>query len=347
MGFVEVKLTYLFRFDASTQIGLGHAYRCLALIEYLALHRATQCLIIVKQLPEYLHHKLAEFSATVVTLNDSEDELTAIEQLSKQYCSQLLILDGYQFDQHYRRSLAEMGLKIICFDDTNSFEKLYCDGLINALPFASALGYQHTAPNASLLLGLQYSILREEFMGSYQPPFMQRTKLLINFGGSDPAHLTLPIIQLLLSCPQVIKPEDLLVITGGAYLQQDKVSHLCQQAGVEHIHHCQNMAEQLSKCKMAICAPGSMVYELSYCAVPTIFLTIADNQLLSAQAHQKIGWCKVLDGLTKNSVALAIEQLMALWDDPKALLTMSTIAKSINDGQGVARIIAKIEEMIL
>ena len=347
MGFVEVKLTYLFRFDASTQIGLGHAYRCLALIEYLALHRATQCLIIVKQLPEYLHHKLAEFSATVVTLNDSENEITEIEKLSQKYRSQLLILDGYQFDQCYRQSLAEMKLKIICFDDTNPFEKLYCDGVINALPFASTLGYQNSAPNASLLLGLQYSILREEFIRTYQIPFGQRTKLLVNFGGSDPANLTRPIIELLASYQDVIKPEDLLVVTGSAYLQFEKVNDFCLQAGIEHIHNCQNMAEQLSKCKMAVCAPGSMVYELSYCAVPTIFLTIADNQRLSALAHQNIGWCKVLDGLRENSVELATELLVSLWQDRNTLLGMSSIAKNVNDGQGVARIIDKIEEIIL
>jgi spore coat polysaccharide biosynthesis predicted glycosyltransferase SpsG len=106
------------------------------------------------------------------------------------------------------------------------------------------------------------------------------------------------------------------------------------------------MASLLAECKMAICAPGSMVYELSYCAVPTLFLTVADNQKVSAQAHQKMGWCRVMDGLTSQNSVVAVELLIKLWNDKKQLLVMSNIAKNINDGQGVKRIIIKLEEII-
>jgi len=301
----------------------------------------------VKQLPDYLLEKLSTFNATVITLTMAEDELSAIEKLSKQYVSRTLVLDGYQFNEVYRKNLANLGLEIICFDDINSIEYLHCDMLINALPLASQIGYQVTSPNSVHLLGLDYSIIRHEFIMAPKAAFAERKKLLINFGGSDTANLTIPLVRLLAKSPTLVAVSDVVVVTGGAYQNSDEVSEICNKVGFEYIHNCSNMALLLTQCRMAICAPGSMVYELAYCGVPSLFLTVADNQLLSAQAHQELGWCKVIDGLQDNCNKLAIEYLAELWDKQKQLQIMSTKAEQLVDGQGVKRIIDKIEGMML
>lgn len=340
-----MKFPIIFRFDASSQIGLGHAYRCLALIEHLALYRSICCLIVVRELPEYLKEKLIAFNTTVIELK-TDSELCEIKKLSQFYASQLLVLDGYQFDQTYRLNLAKKGLKIVCFDDINSLSKLYCDLLINAVPTATQLEYQKTAPNAQHLLGLDYSIIREEFIRTPKIDFLSRKKLLINFGGSDTANLTLPLISLLASCPELVSGKNIVVVTGGVYEKVDQVADLCELNGFQHIHNCHNMATILSACRMAICAPGTIVYELAYCGVPSLFLTVADNQKLSAQAHQDIGWCKTLDGLQGNSCQTAMQYLHELWCDTQLLASMSSIALKVVDGLGVKRIIDKIEQEI-
>lgn len=336
----------IFRFDASTEIGLGHAYRCLALIEYLENICTLECIVVARELPEYLQKKLNDFNSQVFFL-EGQDDLDFIRKLSFQYNSKAIVLDGYQFDQCYRKKLSEIGLKIICFDDINSLDNLHCHLVINALINAKNIGYQYSAPKAAHLLGLNYSIVRHDFLAASKVNFSQRTKLLINFGGSDTANLTLSLIHNLASFEINIQPENIIIITGGAYSSPDSIHHLCNEYGYTHLHNVNNMAEILTQCKMAICAPGSMVYELAYCGVPSIFLTIANNQLLSARAHQEMGWCEVIDGLQLDATKIALHRLNELWDKQEQLQQMYSLATTLVDGEGVRRIVDKIEKVIL
>ncbi|MCK5818665.1 MAG: UDP-2,4-diacetamido-2,4,6-trideoxy-beta-L-altropyranose hydrolase [Psychromonas sp.] len=341
-------MTYpiLFRFDGGNKIGLGHAYRCFALIEYLALHHKIICLIIVNQLPEFLCLKLKTLNCSVLSFKKNDDEIAIIKRCSAQNNSTGLILDGYQFDQAYRLKLARLGLKIICFDDTNSLRKLHCDIIINSQPQAKLLGYQYSAPYALHLLGLCYSIVCQDFIASRKLNFCDRKKILINFGGSDCTDLTITFIQKLAIVQDLIDPCDVVIVTGGAYSSPDKVDDLCQDAGFEHVHNSQNMARLLTRCRMAICAAGSIVYELAYCGVPSILLTVADNQLFSAQSHQKAGWCYAFDGLDSHGLRLAFSRAIYLWADNVQLTAMSEKAMQLIDGKGVKRITDQILKIL-
>lgn len=340
------KLPIIFRFDASHDIGLGHAYRCFALIEYLALIRGIYSLVISTELPDFLVEKLRKLNTHVVLLEHGCDELLTIKQLSQYYQSRALFIDGYQFDEYYRRQLKSLNTKILCFDDLNSLTHLHSDLVINAVASAKQLDYSKSAPDATLLLGLPYSIIRNEFITAPKITFKVRKKLLINFGGSDVANLTIPLIEQLAYSQMLIDKADILVVTGGAYQQVDRLGELCHRLGIEYVHNSDDIATLLIQSKMAICAPGAMVYELAYCGVPSIFMSVADNQFLSAKAHQQAGWCQAINGLQKNSSDLALKQLNLLWSDQQQLQSMSLIASSLVDGLGVQRIVEKIEELI-
>jgi len=341
-------MTYplLFRFDGGEKIGLGHAYRCFALIEYLAKHHQIACLIMIRQLPEFLCVKLKSLNCSLLTFKKNDDEIAIIERCGDQNNSTGLILDGYQFDQAYRQRLARLALKIICFDDSNSLQKLHCDIVINAQAQAKQLGYQYSAPYALHLLGLSYSLVREEFTAQCRLNFSHRKKILINFGGSDCANLTILLIQKLTLVQGIINPRDVVIVTGGAYQTPDKIHSLCQSAGFEHIYNSQDMARLLSRCRMAICASGSMVYELAYCGVPSVLLTVADNQRISAQSHQKAGWCYAFNGLENHGLNAAFSRAIELWADQVQLTAMSNIAMQLIDGQGVKRIAEQILKIL-
>lgn len=338
----------LFRFDASSEMGIGHAFRCMALIEYFSLIDNIYCIVIAKSLPNFIVYKLEPLKAKVffIDKNDaSSTEIIEIKTLALRFKAKGIIVDGYQFSSQYRQSLSTLNLKVITFDDTNDLEYLFCDLLINALPFANTIGYEKSAHQAKKLLGLKFSIIRQDFLNQKTVHFNKRSKLLINFGGSDIANLTLPLIKKLLETKIIEQVEDIIVITGGAYCQSEKVTALSVVEGFKHIHNCQNMAEILIQCKVAICAPGALVYELAFCGVPSVFLTIANNQLLSAQAHQKIGWCKVENGLDKKGIDLSLLHLSELWTDDNKLQNMSNVAQKLIDGKGVARICTAIKEV--
>lgn len=339
----------LFRFDASSQIGIGHAFRCMAIIEELSLQGGIECIVIAKPLPKFITDKLISLNALIklIKLNLSiENEVAIIESISNKYNSTAVLLDGYHFSSCYREQLFCCGFSVICFDDCNDLDFLFCHVLINALPVASTLGYEKSAKESTKLLGLEYSIIRREFLKNESVIITPRIKLLINFGGSDIANLTLPLITKLMEIPVIEHPFDVIVVTGGAYEKVQEIQELCNIAGFTHIHNCQNMSEVLSLCKMAICAPGSIVYELAYCRVPSIFLTVADNQLLSAKAHQSLGWCKVENGLNKNGIDLSLQHLEKLWVDQEKIDNMSIIASKLVDGKGVSRICDEIKKVL-
>lgn len=342
----------LFRFDAPSGIGLGHAFRCMALIEHLSLNSSkgeVTCVVISKYLPEFLTTQLLTMQVKIIWLaNDDNtiEEITQISVIKARFKALLIVLDGYQFDESYREQLAKLSITIVAFDDTNELSHLHCDVVINALPFADILGYQNSAPLAQHLLGLQYSIVRQEFLSSRTMPFNQREKLLINFGGSDVGGLTLPIIEQVFAGLLSILPENVVVVTGGGCTGVSKINTFCARVGYQHIHQCNYMAELLNQCKMAICAPGAIVYELAYCKVPSVFLTVADNQILSAKAHQFAGWSFAFNGLNANDINEAIIQVKNLWHNTKQLTLMSDAASKLVDGQGVSRIIEKLKEQI-
>ncbi|MFT5294345.1 MAG: UDP-2,4-diacetamido-2,4,6-trideoxy-beta-L-altropyranose hydrolase [Psychroserpens sp.] len=345
----------LFRFDASSEIGLGHAFRCAALIEHINNYfskDSLKCVVISKVLPAFLQKKLAGIGADIILFNDSlsiSAELEKISTIAKNLPSTMLILDGYQFDQYYRQKLAFLNnksLKIAAFDDTNDHEKLYCHLVINALPDGKKLGYQYSAPVARHLLGLSYSIVRQEYLHQKLTTFTERNLVVINFGGSDVGGLTLPVMK---GVTEVLRAnnldystKDIVVITGGGCQNIEKIQLYCQKAGFRHVHQCENMAEILSQSRLAICAPGAIVYELAYCQVPSIFLTVADNQLLSAKAHQEAGWSYVFDGRSESGMILALNKLSTLWRDHQQLEKMSAIAEHLVDGKGVTRIVGAL-----
>ncbi|WP_166371136.1 UDP-2,4-diacetamido-2,4,6-trideoxy-beta-L-altropyranose hydrolase [Psychromonas sp. SA13A] len=339
----------LFRFDASSEMGIGHAFRCMALIEQLSLQDRVQCLVIAKPPPQFIVDRLNVLQASLVLLEvdiSTEVELAVIEKECSARSAKAIVLDGYQFTQDYRKSLFSLGLNVIVFDDCNDLERLFCHLVINALPFAYELGYEHSAPTALHLLGLDYSIIRHEYLIAKSLPFQSRDKLLINFGGSDIADLTLPLIKKLMAAELVDTPEDIIIITGGAYAKQSEVAKLSALGGFTHIHNCTNMSEVLPLCKMAICAPGSIVYELAFCGVPSLFLTVADNQLLSAKAHQELGWCKVENGLKRQGMDNTLDHLISLWPQEKVLEKMSSRANYLIDGKGVKRICDEIKGLL-
>lgn len=342
----------LFRFDASSAIGLGHAFRCAALIEHINNYfskASLKCVVISKVLPDFLQKKLGAIGADVVLLDDSlslSAELEKISIIANKMSSKLLLLDGYQFDQAYRQKLSRLNnksLKIATFDDTNDLDKLYCHLVINALPNGESLGYKLSATNAKHLLGLSYSIVRQEYLHQKLTVFTERNLIVINFGGSDIGGLTLPVINALAKKLRlnniVYSADNIVVITGGGCKNIEDIQFFCQKMGFRHVHQCENMAKLLSQSRLAICAPGAIVYELAYCQVPSIFLTVADNQLLSAKAHQEAGWCYVFDGRCESGMTLALNKLSTLWLDSPKLQKMSAIAEHLVDGKGVTRIV--------
>ena len=153
--------TILFRVEASRSMGTGHLMRCLALAD-ICKERDMKALFAICDCPTSLSPWLSKAGASVMQLNNGDDASELLMLIKKVHPTGIVI-DGYQFDETYRRALSSSGLPVLAMDDGVTKHALHADIVVNASPLACAVDYQTIAPKAHLLLGPAYALLRDEF----------------------------------------------------------------------------------------------------------------------------------------------------------------------------------------
>lgn len=335
------------RVEGNSQIGLGHVMRCVALAEALQKTQHEVSFIVSRQTAqlETLKPFEKQLFPTHLLVDDEPDWLAQIMQRD---AVQALIMDGYQFTEHYRRAIRQLAVPVILFDDTNSSGPLHADLVINPASNADGLGYQATAPNARLCLGEAYRVLRQEFVQQPVQPLQNRHGLTLVMGGADHANLTLP---LLIALQQQQFEGAVTVITGEAYPYLAELQNWLagSELQLQHIHHCQQMANLFADSRLVISAAGGSQFELLACATPTMLLVVADNQQNASQAASQQGWCEVFDMQMQNK-QFACEQVAAraiqLFAQQDKLLQMHQQALAYRDVKGGERVIENIQALL-
>jgi UDP-2,4-diacetamido-2,4,6-trideoxy-beta-L-altropyranose hydrolase len=336
---LESNTNILIRADASAEIGLGHVMRCLCLQAALR-PLGVGCCFAFRQMPAALQQQILAQGGRLAPLpvTDLAADAAALLRLAGELGAAAILLDGYRFDAAYQQALFRRGPALALLDDLNDRGRLYADLLINSLPHADQLGYGRTAPEARLLLGLKYVLLREEFRTAApaSQAAAERPRLLVNFGGSDILGLSLPVTRQLLA----MDPElPITLITGSGFPQPQAATELAGQfPQLEHLHNCRAMARQFSRTGLALAAPGATIYELAACGVPAVLLICAANQQLSAAAHARLGWCRVFDAREEKQLAAALAETLQLWRRPQERNLLQEKTAGLLDGQGAERI---------
>jgi UDP-2,4-diacetamido-2,4,6-trideoxy-beta-L-altropyranose hydrolase len=311
----------VFRVDGSTNIGLGHLMRCIALAQALDEQGHQVAFIMSAQSIQFCQAR-QDWCGQLIPM--PEMPLSAEPAWLHQQCLSLttnwLVLDGYQFEQDYRQPLHCSEFNLAVFDDMNTSEVLSADLIINGANNAAQLNYQQTAPTAILAIGEQYQVLRQEFVQLTDRNWPNRQYLAVTFGGSDPTNLTLGVLQAF-KTKQVDMP--IKVITGAAYQALPELDAFIQSSGLDitHLHDCQNMAAELVTSKLTISAAGGSQFELLACATPALLVVVASNQQLATQHAATQGWCKVLNQ-NDESVEMIVKQGLSLWQQQNSLQTM-------------------------
>jgi UDP-2,4-diacetamido-2,4,6-trideoxy-beta-L-altropyranose hydrolase len=267
---------------------------------------------------------------------DVAELLTIIEHLQPAG----IVIDGYQFDEHYRQSLFACGLPVIAMDDGTLRHPLHADVIVNVSPLASAEDYENIGAGARLLLGPAYTPLRNEFRQCEKASESVSPKeghVLITFGGSDPLNLTLPVVETLLDK----LPERVIfdVVVGGAITVTDDLNQLSlKHSDRINIHNnTSEMATVMRRASMAISAAGSTLWELAYLVVPTIAIVVVDNQAKNLKAPVR-NWFGTIDA--RNNTKNAIDQMTAasqtLWNNNKTRKDLSAELSKIKVGEKVS-----------
>lgn len=338
----------LIRADASPAKGTGHIMRCLALAEALR-NQGDQVAFVTIEITSSLADRLAAdgWGHYAVT----SDDPTTILELSSQLNADALIVDSYWLDTDWRAAVRPGFRAVLALDDLAD-RSLHADLVWNPSPLAHTLPYDRLAPGAGLLFGDAYLLLRQEIAwAAFGPrlPLADRDSILLTFGGSDPAGLTVPVVKRL--APALPAGIHLDVVVGGSNPALDCIRAACARfPGQVRLHvDSRRMGELMAGAGLAVTAGGGTVGELAALAVPSLLVVIADNQAPAADDARTKGWAAVIDARGNRAAAAdsIAASALSLWSDLSARTTLShRISAGGIDGRGAERVAAALRDLL-
>lgn len=192
------------------------------------------------------------------------------------------------FDHYFLNKDTETkvnGLKAVIDDLKRAHE---CNLLTDSCFFCRNEDYQSLVPNECILLtGEKYSLIRKEFIG-LKHVLNKKPRVLINYGGSDPAHACVIALN------SVLKGElegsfDFTILSGAANSDHEKLkSMIANRPEFELIHSCSNMGLLYARCDLAMGAYGGSFKERMCASLPCLCTVIADNQKGAPYVMQKL-----------------------------------------------------------
>ena len=317
-----------FRTDSSLLIGTGHVMRCLTLANELQ-EQGCEVRFICRNHPGNLNDLIRNKGFQVFELPQPTEafEETNTESLPRaEYAKWLgvswqrdaaetisllgdqkpdwLIVDHYALDKSWETALRPKAEKIMVIDDLADREH-DCDLLLDQNYFIDGKNRYDklTKPTCVKMLGPEYALLRNEFAETRKKlkhPANEVKRIFVFFGGTDPDDMTSKAL-IALSQPDLLFLE-VDVVIGKTNPNLNKVIDLVNDRPKTTLHiQVENMAELMSKSDMALGAGGANTWERLCLKIPSLVVTIAQNQVPFTQLlHERhiqewIGESKKLD----------------------------------------------------
>jgi len=328
------------RVDASTQIGTGHIMRCLALAEALRDKGATVqfiCRAITGNLNDHIFsHGFSVHCLPIPDAGCSTDlgtelpphgswlevdwkldlaqSMNAVKAMTS--AADWLIVDHYALDHRWESGMRKGARRIMVIDDLAD-RTHDCDILLDQNYFDNPESRYVSCVSADcrLLLGPQFALLRLEFAHARQFARHRANRvcrMLVYFGGNDRLNLT----GLTLSAILQLGLSDIHVdaVVGAQHSHLKKL-----QAVVENMPHTRlhiqpdGFVELMLRADLAIGAGGTTTWERLCLNLPSVVITLAENQVPLTEALHKKGYVRWIgEGriFTPESLGNAIREAM-------------------------------------
>ncbi len=288
-------LKVVFRVDASGEVGFGHLSRCINLAEVLR-SRGNEVSFVCRDDEAKSFSALEDRLFTTVLLpmlsagevvNQQEDAKQTIQALLGER-PEWLIVDTYMLDKVWERLMRPHVAKIAVIEDLSS--RVHdCDLLINQnYSERSATSFAKFVPKTcEILLGPRFALIGEHFrrlreLKSMQTPELKR--IFVFCGGSDPQNLTQQVIDEISYSELSNVVVDVVVGAQNASFERESAIKL--NANVKIHDAGGEFARIMSRADLAIGAGGTTSWERMCLGIPSIVVSIAENQ---NSACEKLG----------------------------------------------------------
>lgn len=342
-------MNILIRADASTYIGTGHVMRCLALAQGLQDQGGRAIFVLSNKSPALEARLLSEQMLILhlsVEVGSDEDAHQTVD-FAYQFAAKWVVVDGYHFGAKYQKAIKNFGNSLLFFDDYGHANCYYADLVLNQNISAHQDLYINREPYTKLLLGTDYTLLRKEFcqwLQWHRKINLVASKILVTFGGSDPDNVTLKVIQSLLFMSNDL---EVIVVVGGSNPHYKKLKSVTESNSAISIQqNVNNMPELMAWANIAIAAGGSTNWELAFMGLPSIVITIADNQkAIAAELDRQgviinLGWHQ---DVTIEQISLVLRELIG---DRHKREDMSQKGRKLVDGNGASRVASQMLNML-
>ena len=267
----------LFRADGNVSIGIGHVMRSIALADMLK--DSFECIFAIQDsvfsLKEIIIRnglKIIELPIEHTTHHELQDHINGID---------IVVLDGYKFDDEYRKFIVENNCKLICIDDLHD-GTISADAIVNHAPGITLEKY-NVGPFTQLCLGPEYALLRSEFLAAAMQTRNVETIYtgFICFGGVDKHNLTLKSLKALASISQI---RNVNIVVGASYAFLDELNHEVHSLAATHKievslnANAEEMISMMNGSQIAIIPASSISLEVMSIGMALVLGYYVDNQ---------------------------------------------------------------------
>jgi UDP-2,4-diacetamido-2,4,6-trideoxy-beta-L-altropyranose hydrolase len=356
----------LFRCDASLSIGSGHVMRCRTLARELQRRGADVIFLCRRQPGDLISLLVQEFAVLALPeqplavceglkgrdlygawlgCSQHTDAAQCLEALAQAGITSAnwLVADHYGLDARWEAQLlaglagADAPPKLLVIDDLAD-RPHQADLLMDQNFFGEAteLRYkQLVPPQCRQLLGPHYALLGPEYaqLHSLVPPRTEFRRVLVFFGGVDPANLTGRALEALMDPELAELAVD--VVLGRQSPHRQVVAQLLARRPHTTLHSpLPSLAGLIARADLAVGAGGATTWERSCLGLPSLVVTIAANQLPFAQALDHAGHQQLLG----DGASVTVEQIRSALLARIAQPAPGGAGSALTDGWGASRL---------
>ncbi len=253
-----------------------------------------------------------------------------------------IVLDHYGLGADWLEGARRIAEARLVLDDLHD-RKFECEIVVNPWFVGGRAAYAELAPDARLLLGPAFALIRSEFLAARGSAparsFDAVRRILISLGGSDPDGATGRVIdEVLVSAPWV----EVDVLLGHA-------ARTARVPATDRVHvHLDppDVPALMAAADLAVGAGGGMTWERCAMGLPSLIVAVADNQREQSEMVAASGAARYLGPLaTLEPGAIAAAVASVLEADVRG--EMARFGQTLVDGLGCVRVADQMEGVSL
>lgn len=281
----KILIKILFKVNATSKTGFGHFKRSISLADIM-FNDGAEIFIQTNKNNPLLTTLTGAFNEELSFSEEDENAESDVKNLisySKKIQADWVVLDGYEFDEVYEKTILESGVKLFRIDDIPN-HVFQCNVFLSQNFGAEKMNFI-TSENSQQALGLNYLILSKKLRSvTYNKKVINQSaplRLLVTLGGA--ANLTAGAYSLIadaLSHFNSHKVEITMIAAGLNVVDQDNLERIL--SGSAHQFKIHNYVNDLENYMLAsdfvITAVGTTMWELVYLGVPFAVIPLTSTQ---------------------------------------------------------------------